>query len=201
MVLRLNQEIHVPRLHVHGADRTWHHPTSRSPSHRVPDMCDHPQSSAPGLLLLPRSSSLHAMPHLPPAHHERSKHDSLNETNIKEKQNEIVPDSNSNLAKLMTHHNQTKELTTWFLNLPLDESIDNKSTKFKVRIQDPMKHSYKTQKAKKRSRRSSRRRKTTKASKRHEKRQSQAKWQGRAKKTSEEQEKLKIDTPPKINSP
>jgi hypothetical protein len=41
----------------------------------------------------------------------------------------------------MTHHNQTKELTTWFLNLPLDESIDNKSTKFEVRIQNPMKHS------------------------------------------------------------
>jgi hypothetical protein len=59
----------------------------------------------------------------------------------KTKQNKTVPDSNSNLAKSMTHHNQTKELTTWFLNLPLDESIDNKSTKFKVRIQDPMKHS------------------------------------------------------------
>jgi hypothetical protein len=41
----------------------------------------------------------------------------------------------------MTHHNQTKELSTWFLNLPLDESINNKSTKFKVQIQDPMKHS------------------------------------------------------------
>jgi hypothetical protein len=27
------------------------------------------------------------MPHLPPAHHEISKHDSLNETKIKEKQN------------------------------------------------------------------------------------------------------------------
>jgi hypothetical protein len=26
----------------------------------------------------------------------------------------------------MTHHNQTKVLTTWFLNLPLDEYIDNK---------------------------------------------------------------------------
>jgi hypothetical protein len=44
-------------------------------------------------------------------------------------------------AKSMTHHNETKECTTWFLNLPLDKSIDNKSTKFKVRIQDPMKHS------------------------------------------------------------
>jgi hypothetical protein len=40
----------------------------------------------------------------------------------------------------MTHHNQIKELTTWFLNLPLDKSIDNKSTKFEVWIQDPMKH-------------------------------------------------------------
>jgi hypothetical protein len=31
----------------------------------------------------------------------------------------------------MTHHNQTKELTIWFLNFPLDESIGNKSLKFK----------------------------------------------------------------------
>jgi hypothetical protein len=136
----LNQEIHAPHLHVHGADRTRCHPTSRSPVHRVPDLSDHPQSSAAGLLLLPRSSSLHAMPHLRPAHHETSKHDSQNETKIKEKQNKIISDSNSNLARSMTHHNQTKELTTWFLNLPLDESIDNKSTKFEVRIQDKMKH-------------------------------------------------------------
>jgi ATPase subunit of ABC transporter with duplicated ATPase domains len=96
----------------------------------------------------------------------------------------------------MTHHNQTKQLTTWFLNLPLDESIDNKSTKFEVRIQDPMKHSYKTQKAKKSSRRSSRRRKTAKVNNKQEKRQSQAKWQTRARKSSKEQEKLKINTPP-----
>jgi hypothetical protein len=55
------------------------------------------------------------MPHLPPTHHETSKHDSPNETKDKGKTNENVPDSNSNIAKLMTHHNQTKELTTWFL--------------------------------------------------------------------------------------
>jgi hypothetical protein len=140
LVLRLNQETRAPRLHVHGADRTRCHSTSRSPDHRVPDLCDHPRSSAPGLLLLPLSSSLHAMPHLPPAHHETIQHDSPNETKIKEKQNETVPNSNSNIAKSMSHHNQTKELTTWFLNLPLDESIDNKSTKFEVQIQDPMKH-------------------------------------------------------------
>jgi hypothetical protein len=70
------------------------------------------------------------MPHLPPAHHETSKHDSPNETKIKEKQNKTIANSNSNLAKSMTHHNP-----------PLDESIDNKGTKFEVRIQDPMKHS------------------------------------------------------------
>jgi hypothetical protein len=55
------------------------------------------------------------MPHLPPAHHETSKHDSPNETKIKEKQNESITDSNSNLIKSMTHHSQTKKLTTWFL--------------------------------------------------------------------------------------
>jgi hypothetical protein len=123
-----------------GADRTRCHPTSRPSGYRVPDLCDYPRSSAPDLLLLPRSSSLHAMSHLPPAPHETSKHDSPNEIKIKEKQNKTIPDSNSNLAKSMTYHNQTKELTIWFLNLPLDESIDNKCTKFEVRIQDLMKH-------------------------------------------------------------
>jgi hypothetical protein len=119
LVLRLNQETHAPRLHVHGADHTRRHQTSRSPGHRVPDLCDHPRSSAPALLLLPRSLSLYAMPHMPPAHHETGKRDSPNETKIKGKQNETVPNSNSNLTKSMTHHNQTKELTTWFLTLPL----------------------------------------------------------------------------------
>jgi hypothetical protein len=116
LVLRLNQETRAPRLHVHGADRTRRHPTSRPPGHRVPDLCDHPRSFAPGLLLLPQSSSLHAVPHLPPAHHETSKCDSPNETKVKEKQNKTIPDSNSNFAKSMTHHNQAKEWTTWFLN-------------------------------------------------------------------------------------
>jgi hypothetical protein len=76
------------------------------------------------------------MPHLPPAHHETSKHDSPNETKIKGK-NETVMHSNSNLAKSMTHHNQTKELTTWFLNLPLDDSIDNKNKSLKFEFNTP----------------------------------------------------------------
>jgi hypothetical protein len=57
------------------------------------------------------------MSHLPPAHYETSKRDSPSEPKVKEKQNETIPDLNSNLAKSMTHHNQTKELTTWFLIL------------------------------------------------------------------------------------
>jgi hypothetical protein len=108
LFLRLNQETRPSSLHVPGADCTRRHPTSRPPGHRVPDMCDHPRSSALGLLLLPRSSSLHAMPRQPPAHHETSKRNSPNEPKIKEKQNKTIPDSNSNLAKSMTHHNQTK---------------------------------------------------------------------------------------------
>jgi hypothetical protein len=139
--LRLNQETHAPSLYVPGANHTRRHPTSRPPGYRVPNLCDHPRSFAPDLLLLSWSSSLHAMPHLPPAHHETSKRDSPNETKVKEKQNETILDSNSNIVKSITHHNQTKELTTWFLNLPLDESIDNKSTKFEIQIQDPIKHS------------------------------------------------------------
>jgi hypothetical protein len=117
LVLRLNQETRASSLHVTGADHTRRHPTSRPSGHWVPDLCDHPRSSAPGLLLLSRSSSLHAMPHLPSAHHETSKHDYPNETKVKERQNKTVQDSNSNLVKSMTHHNQTKELTTWFLIL------------------------------------------------------------------------------------
>jgi hypothetical protein len=38
---------------------------------------------------MPRSSSLHAMSHLPPAHHETSKHDSPNETKNKGKITEM----------------------------------------------------------------------------------------------------------------
>jgi hypothetical protein len=119
LVLRLNQETRAHRLHVHGADRIQCYSTSRSPSHRISDLCDHPRSSVPGFLLLSRSSSLHAMPHLPAAHHEIRKHNSPNKTEMKV----ILPnilDSNSNLDKLMTHHNQTKELTTWFLNFMLN---------------------------------------------------------------------------------
>jgi hypothetical protein len=76
------------------------------------------------------------MPHLSPAHHETSKRDSLNEIKIKEKQNKTIPDSNSNLAKSMTHHKQTKEPTTWFPNVPVMSSLTTKaqSLKFESKI-------------------------------------------------------------------
>jgi hypothetical protein len=69
----------------------------------------------------------------------------------------------------MTHHNQTKELTTWFFNLPLDESIDNK--KQKVWSLNPRAHEARLedQKAKKSSRGSSRRGKSRKTNKGHKK--------------------------------
>jgi hypothetical protein len=86
LVLRFNQKPRAPHLHMYGADRTRCHSNSRSLGHWVPDLCDHPWSSAPGLLLLPRFSSLHVMSHLPPIHHETSKHNSPNKTRIKIKQ-------------------------------------------------------------------------------------------------------------------
>jgi hypothetical protein len=89
LVLRLNKETHASHLLIHGADRTQRHPTSRSPGHRVPDLCSHPRSSAPGLLPLPWSSSLPTMLYLPPAHHETSKHDSPHNTKDKGKTTEM----------------------------------------------------------------------------------------------------------------
>jgi hypothetical protein len=59
----------------------------------------------------------------------------------------------------MTHHNQTKKIVTWFLNLPLDESIDNK--KHKVWILNPWLHEARP-KIKKSSRMPFRRGKTAK---------------------------------------
>jgi antibiotic biosynthesis monooxygenase (ABM) superfamily enzyme len=47
----------------------------------------------------------------------------------KSKTTKIVLDSNSNLTKSMSHHNQTKELTTWFLRAvpTLQETWDHSS--------------------------------------------------------------------------
>jgi hypothetical protein len=78
----------------------------------------------------------------------------------------------------MTHHNETKELATWFLNLPLDESIDSK--KHKVWSLNAKLHEaqLEDQKGKKSLRRSSRRRKNRKSNKTTK----SGKTKGRAKK-------------------
>jgi hypothetical protein len=71
----------------------------------------------------------------------------------------------------ITHHNQTKVLTTWFLNLPLDEYIDNtkvQSLNFESKRHETL---LEDQKPKKRSKRSSRKGKNRKANKWHNKRQ------------------------------
>jgi hypothetical protein len=127
---------------------------------------------------------------MPPAHHETSKHDSPNKIKIKVNHRN-VPDSNSNLTKSMTHHNQTKELTTWFFNLPLDESIDNK--KHKVWRSNPKPHEAQLEDQKS-SRRSSRRGKSRTTNKMHEKRQNKEK--------SKEKLKIKkLKIPLEFNSP
>jgi hypothetical protein len=76
---------------------------------------------------------------------------------------------NLNLDKSMTHHNRIKELTTWFLNLPLDEYIDNKKHKVWISNPRPYETQLEDQKIKKSSRRSPRRLKNCKVNKRHEK--------------------------------
>jgi hypothetical protein len=122
------------RPHTAPPDLSIARPPSTRPVRPSPVL--YTRSPTPAVILI---AACHAAP--APTHHETRKHDSPNETKVKEKQNKTVPELNSTLAKSMTRHNQTKELTTWFLNLHLDESIDNKSIKFEVRIQDPMKHS------------------------------------------------------------
>jgi hypothetical protein len=50
----------------------------------------------------------------------------------KNKTIETVSDLNSNLAKSMTHHNQTKELTLGFSISSLMSPLTTKDTKFEV---------------------------------------------------------------------
>jgi hypothetical protein len=89
----------------------------------------------------------------------------------------------------ITHHNQTKVLTTWFLNLPLDEYIDN--TKAQSLNFESNRHEapLEDQKPKKRS---SRERKNRKANKWHNKRQT---------KQNGKKELKKHKTPPETTLP
>jgi hypothetical protein len=163
---------HAPRLLVHGTDRTQHHPISQSSGHWVPDLC----------LTIPSPLhqvcySCHDPCHCPPCrtcqlHTTRQANAILH---MKQRYTSRTTEMSqiriqtSIFKWLITY--QTKVLITWLLNLPLDESIDNK--KHKVWSSNPKPHEtqLEDQKAKKSSRRSSRRRKNCKASKWCEKQQ------------------------------
>jgi hypothetical protein len=99
----------------------------------------------------------------------------------------------------MTHHNQIKKLTTWFLNLPLNESIDNK--KHKVWSLNPKPHEslLEDEKTKKWSRMWSRRRKNRSPTKAR-KVANQAKWQRRAKKSQTQKLPLNQTFPNTLNA-
>jgi hypothetical protein len=115
-------------------------------------------------LLLPRSSSLPVMPHLPLAHHETSKCDFSHEQDKGSRTTEM--------SRIWIQSSPCQWLITikpmnWLFGFsisPMMSPLTTKSTKFKVWIQDPMKHNWKTKRLKS-SRMSSRRRKPAKASK------------------------------------
>jgi hypothetical protein len=78
---------------------------------------DHPWSSAPSLLLLPRSSSMSAMPHLSPTHHETSKCVSPHETDSR-----VEPPKFPGFKfkpRQINYLSQINPRTTWLPNLPL----------------------------------------------------------------------------------
>jgi hypothetical protein len=147
------------------------------------------------------------MLHLPPAHYETSKRDSPNETKVKEKQNKTIPYLNSNIAKSMTHHNQTKEWTTWFLNLPLDESIDNKTQSVMFESKTPWstaRRPKKPRKAQEGHLEEGKPQKPIKGMKRGKAKQNgknELRKAQKSKKSSNSTQKLKVNTPPEINSP
>jgi hypothetical protein len=78
---------------------------------------DHPQSSAPGLLLLPRSSSLPNMSHLSPTQHETSKHNFSHEIKVKGR--------TTKMSRIQIQTSACRWLITIKLrNWPLDFSIE-----------------------------------------------------------------------------
>jgi hypothetical protein len=71
----------------------------------------------------------------------------------------------------LTHQNQTKELTTWFVNLTPDESNNNKKHKVWSLNPRPPEAQLEDQKSQEKIKKSSRRGKSHKTNERHEKRQ------------------------------
>jgi hypothetical protein len=136
------------------------------------------------------------MPHLSPAHHKTIKHDSPNKIDRGKTTKISWIQIHTEASQLLITY-QTKLLTTWFLNLRLDEYIDNikaQSLNFESKTHEAQ---LADQKPWKSSRRSSRRRKNRKASKWYEK------WQT---KQNDKEESRKVQnkkthkTPPETDS-
>jgi hypothetical protein len=119
LFLRLNQETHTPRLHVHGVDRTSPDLLIARPSSTW-HVLDYTWSSASGLLLLLWSSLLPAMLHLPPIHHETSKHDSLHKSKDKGKTSKMywIRIQTSAYQWLITSNKGTDHLISHFMSSP-----------------------------------------------------------------------------------
>jgi hypothetical protein len=145
------------RLHIASTDLSIVRPPSTRP------LLDHPQSSAPDLLLLSRSSSLPAMSHLSPTHHKTSKHDSSHKIDnsrveppkppgFKFKSWQANYSSQSNHG---TDHLVSQSPPWWVHWQQKAQSLNFKSKTHETQLED--------QKPKKSWRRSSRRRKNRKA--------------------------------------
>jgi hypothetical protein len=98
------------RLHTVSPDLSIVRPPSTRP------MLDYSRSSAPGLLLLPRSSSLPAMSHLPLTHHEISKRDSPHKIDSSRTTEIFQIWIQTMTCQWLIIIKPTKVLTTWFLN-------------------------------------------------------------------------------------
>jgi hypothetical protein len=147
----------------------------------------HPCFSTPSPLLRPRSSSLSAMLHLSPTHHETSKQVSLHKT-----------DSSVGLPKFLgfkfkpmqVNYSTQIKPRYWSLGFSISSLMSTLTTKrHKVLISNPRPHEspLEDQNPKKSSRSLSRRRKNRKPNKRQEKRQTKEK----AKKSSNSKTPLK----------
>jgi hypothetical protein len=88
--------------------------TARPPSTRPvrPSLVLYTKSPTPATVLI---TARHAAPTTFTPRDNQTRFSKRNKDKIKIKQ--TIPDLNSNITKSMTHQNQTKELTTWFLKL------------------------------------------------------------------------------------
>jgi hypothetical protein len=107
----------------------------RPPSTRP--MLDHPQSSAPGLLLLPWPSSLTTMSHLSPAQHETCKHDSLHRIEGRVEPRKLFEFKFTLRQVNYSSHIKPRYWPLGFSISPLMSTLTTKSTKFEIWIQDP----------------------------------------------------------------